>query len=276
MGNYSISAAALQNLKNNNVCTVIDISQRKIKPTVIPSNYTSHGKRKCRRADPIRTIEEIQAIKDYLLNNGKESLRNRNYLLFILGISVGLRGCDLLRLKIKDVVNVNGYVVDELSCYESKTHKMNHPILNDAAKEAIVQYLNTLPNPQADDYLFCADGRSTPMTPNNLYVLMNNIQKQLNLPYHLGAHSLRKTFAYWTIKLHSDDPNIIYSLQEMLNHDSPKTTLHYSGHTKESLCVMYKDMSDVVNGNITTEETTDKIENQLDQILALLTSGSDN
>lgn len=269
MNNYAISAVAKHSLKN--VCNITDISHRMVQQvTAPPSNYTSHGKRKASPADAIRTIEEIQAVKNYLLTSGKPNLRQRNYLLFVLGTSVGLRSCDLLRLKIKDVINSNGFVVDEISCFESKTHKMNHPILNNEAKKAIVDYINSLTYVDAENYLFRSEGRSTQMTVGNLYAIMQKIKKDLNLPYHLGAHSLRKTFAYWTIRLHMDDPNVIYSLQEMLNHDSLKTTLHYSGQTREDLRTMYNDMADVIAGTVKTDSITNKIEDKLDKMISIL------
>ena len=273
MSSFAISSTAQHYLKSS--CNVIDISSRNLKPAPAPSNYTSHGKRKARPAEAIRTIEEVQAVKNYLLTSGKPGLRQRNYLMFVLGISVGLRSCDLLRLKVKDVVDCNGYVVDELSCYESKTKKMNHPIINDEAKKAIVDYLNSETYINADDYLFRAEGRDTPISVENLYMLMKKVEKELALPYHLGAHSMRKTFAYWTIRLHMNEPNVIYSLQEMLNHDSLKTTLHYSGQTHEDLRTLYNDMSGVLTGNVKTSAVTNKTEDKLDTILSLLLSDDD-
>ena len=262
-------------LKHSTIANVIDVSNLKVKvEKPAPSIYTSQGKLKARPCDAIRSEEDIQRVAHHLLTTGEESQRLRNYMLFVVGISVGLRACDLLRIKIKDVLHVNGYIVDELLIFESKTSKMNHPILNDEAKTAIAQYLNSLPSYSPEDYLFKARGKAK-MEEHSVYGIMRKVQKELDLPYHLGAHSLRKTFAYWTIKLHYDDQNVIFSLQEMLNHDSVKTTLHYSGHTKEHLRTMYNDIGTVLNGTAKeTPSTTSSMEAKMDMLLEMLGANS--
>ena len=128
---YKISAPISGNVvRNIQTSTNIININRRYTPT--PSNYTAQGKRKATAGDPIRNLSDIQLIKNYY---HERSLRN--YLLFILGISTGLRGKDLLRLKVRDVVDCNGYVVKEIASFESKTNKMNHPFLNDEAQAAV-------------------------------------------------------------------------------------------------------------------------------------------
>ena len=89
---------------------------------------------------------------------------------------------------------------------------------------------------------------------------MVKIKTDLNLPYHLGAHSLRKTFAYWTIKLHPNDLTTMISLQEMLNHDSMNTTLHYAGQTKDKIRPMYADLEKIFNTETIATDKPDKVE----------------
>ena len=61
------------------------------------------------------------------------------------------------------------------------------------------------------------------------------------------------------------------SLQEMLNHDSMLTTLPYSGHTRENLEAMYRDMGAVINGTaVDNLPKTDSVESKLDAILSAL------
>lgn len=244
-------------------CNIYDVSNRH---QVSPSAYTPQGKRKAAPCDPIRSLDDIAAIKNYFLTTGRKSLRQRNYMMFVLGISVGLRGCDLLNLQIRDVLHVNGYIVDEIQAFESKTHKMNYPILNNEAKKAIADYLSSLKSYSPKDYLI-PNQTGGKMDGNTLYNIIKAAQLKLDLPYNLGAHSLRKTFAYWTIALHQNDVNVLASLQEMLNHDSMKTTLHYSGHTKDHLRTLYSDIELVLNGeakNVPAEKLT--INEKIDMI----------
>ena len=151
--------------------------------------------------------------------------------------------------------------MDEMRAFESKTRKSIYPFINEAAKQALSSYLDSLSSFSYSDYLFSKTSSSQePMTPNNLYKLMVKIKTDLNLPYHLGAHSLRKTFAYWTIKLHPNDLTTMISLQEMLNHDSMNTTLHYAGQTKDKIRPMYADLEKIFNEETIASDKPDKVE----------------
>ena len=48
--------------------------------------------------EPIRDPDDIQAMKDYL-----KEWNERNYMLFVFGINLGLRISDIIKLKVKDV-----------------------------------------------------------------------------------------------------------------------------------------------------------------------------
>lgn len=258
-------------LNEDTGCTHISMSRYSPSP-VNNSNYTSQGKRKASPSDPIRSQEDITKIKEYLLNNGRTlQIRLRNYALFTLGISIGVRGKDLVRLKIGDVLNPDGSVMDEIKVFESKTRKTIYPFINDTAKDAIISYLDSLPSYSYSDALFSKFGKSVePMEVDNLYMLMLKIKKDLDLPYHMGAHTLRKTFAYWTIKLHPNDLSTMISLQEMLNHSSMQTTLHYAGQTKDKIKNMYYDLNQVLTDN--TIITEPKSENKIDKLFDLFSS----
>lgn len=263
---YNTSNLAPNIFQNQDTgCTHITMSCTS-NTTLNNSNYTSQGKRKASPCDPIRKQEDIVKVKDYLLNNGRTlQLRLRNYALFTLGICIGVRGADLLRLKIKDVLNPDGTIVDELRVFESKTRKTIYPFVNDTAKDALSSYLNALERFSYEDVLFSKFGHpNEEMTTDNLYKLMVKVKNDLKLPYHLGAHSLRKTFAYWTIKLHPNDLKTMVSLQEMLNHSSMHTTLHYAGQTKDVIKPMYSDLGKIFsNSEINTEQT---ISNKIDML----------
>ena len=58
--------------------------------------------------EPIRDPLKIIAIK----RNLRKEKNPRNYLLFTMGINLALRISDLLALKVKDVVNEKGEIVD--------------------------------------------------------------------------------------------------------------------------------------------------------------------
>ena len=225
-------------------------------------------------SEPITSISDIQRLKEYFKNGRNKLICLRNSALFIMGVSTGLRCVDLTSLGIEDVMDKNGNILDEISCCESKTHKMNHPKLNNEVKAILKEYISArkakYPDTSDDEILFASQNDRLNLDSHSVYHIMRKAQKDLNLPYHLGAHSLRKTFAYWTIRQHYYDQNIMFSLQEMLNHDSLKTTLHYSGHTKEHLAKMYGDMASVVNGTAVPAKIISPEEKKIDKILSII------
>lgn len=69
------------------------------------------------KATPIKKIEDINKVIDYL--QGKEKWRD--LCIFVLGINVGLRCSDLMSLKVCDVLDETGHIVDEVQLVEKKT-----------------------------------------------------------------------------------------------------------------------------------------------------------
>jgi integrase len=183
--------------------------------------------------EPLKSIKDIQKIKQYLL--GKES--KRDYLLFVLGINIGLRAGDLLSLRVKDVYKNRG-VVDSLPLKEQKTDKNRDTMLNQSAKEAIQLYLNSNKlNP--DDYLFQSRKGNEPISVGSLHKLIKTTLRELHIKGNYGTHTLRKTFAYQ--RYANGIP--LETLQEILNHSSSKVTLRYIGITKEVIIDAYNSVN---------------------------------
>ncbi len=89
--------------------------------------------------EPIRDRRKITAIKKIL-----KATNLRNYCLFTLGINSGLRISDLLKLKIKDVINEEYKLRDRITIKENKTGKVKNFPIADTAKKAITEYLKCL------------------------------------------------------------------------------------------------------------------------------------
>ena len=224
-------------------CRHFEVERKKVKRST--SLYTSRGVKKCTEDEPIRTREHILAAQRFFLTKGKTQFhRLRNYMLFILGCSTGLRGCDLLDLKISDVLNDNGSIKSHILTIENKTRKTNTPMINNAAREAIRRYLDSLDEINYDEYLIKSD-KGGRMSEVQLYRIMHKLNTELGFEEHIGAHSLRKTFGYWTLKEHPDDAHALAVLQEMLNHSSSLTTLRYCGLTKDDKDVFYGDIASI-------------------------------
>ena len=220
-------------------------------------------------ADPIKDVEDIARIKEYFLTTGNPQWRQRNYTIFCLGISTGLRASDLLDLRVGDVFNDDG-IVDEIVVHEKKTGNLTHTVLNDEIKEVLFNYIQTFDEIDEENWLFPSQSPFGRLQVKSLFRIFKKVQSDLNLSFHFSTHSLRKTFAYWTIRMHYYDQNIIFSLQDMLNHRDIKNTLYYSGHTKDHLKTLYNDMGKVLTGNVEDTPAISSQEQKINQILDML------
>lgn len=194
---------------------------------------------KADEVEPIKSVKDIAKIKQYLI--GKEN--KRDYMLFTVGINVGLRAGDLLSLKIKDVMP-DGTISDKVVVYEEKTDKKREFELNNSAKAAIRLYLDTINIVETDSYLFKSRKGDGALTVESAHKIIKTTLRELNIKGNYGTHSLRKTFAYHIyINNIRSNPTIINTLQRMLNHSSGAVTLRYIGITKEVISDVYNSLN---------------------------------
>lgn len=203
------------------------------------NNKTSRGINKAEEVEPLKNVKDIAKVKQFLL--GKTN--KRDYMLFVVGINVGLRAGDLLRLKIKDVL-IDNEIVDSVTITEEKTTKRRVFELNKSAKEAINLYLSTLKDIDVDSYLFKSRKGTESLTVESAHKIIKTTLRELNIKGNYGTHTLRKTFAYHCYMNNiKDNPTIINTLQRMLNHSSASVTLRYIGITKEVITDIYNSLN---------------------------------
>lgn len=70
----------------------------------------------------------------------------------------------------------------------------------------------------------------------------------VGIEYPVSCHSSRKTFGYWSEKIHPDDPQSLYILQNILAHDDIRTTMKYIGLTTERKRQYFVDISEFIRG----------------------------
>lgn len=203
-------------------------------------NKTSRGINKAQEVEPIKSLKDIQKVKQYLA--GKDN--KRDYMLFVVGINVGLRAGDLLQLRVKDILS-NGKIDDSVKLKEDKTDKYREFTLNNSAKDAIRVYLDSIKGYSPDDYLFkSTKGDNNPLTVESAHKIIKTLLRDLNIKGNYGTHTLRKTFAYHTYTNNiKDNPAILDTLQKMLNHSSTSVTLRYIGITKEVITDVYNSLN---------------------------------
>ena len=183
--------------------------------------------------DPIKDKKDIIRIAKYFYEKGQY----RNELLFLIGCSIGLRGCDLVDLKVGDI-NPQTY---QIRVKEQKTGKYRVVTLNALAAEAYNALIESIPNRTKETYLFQSERKGNCRIDRHSFGrILRQAQHDLNLPYRLGTHSMRKTFAYHIFMDNQQSPEILAYLQALLNHRDSKTTLRYIGLEAERSESLYR------------------------------------
>ena len=184
-----------------------------------------------REVEAIKNIRDISKIKQFLL--GKDN--KRDYLLFVLGINVGLRIGDLLSLKVKDVIDEFGKIKGAVIITEQKTNKRRHFELNKSARRAINLYLSSIKAQKSETYLFASRKGNKPLTTRSAHKIIKTTLRELGIKGNYGTHSLRKTFGY-----HRYNSGVtVETLQKVFNHSSSTVTLSYIGIDREVICDAY-------------------------------------
>ena len=142
--------------------------------------------------EPIRDIKKITAIKELL----KQESNPRNYLLFVLGVNLGLRISDLLRLKIKDVLDSQGNIAEYINIRESKTKKEKKIKINQISREAIEYFFKNVKLNEPDQYLFRSEEENKPIDRVRVWQLIQSWTRKVGLKGNFGTHTLRKTWGY--------------------------------------------------------------------------------
>ena len=178
--------------------------------------------------EPIRDPRKVAAIKKML----KGQDHPRDYLLFVMGINTALRIGDLLRLRVGDVLDERGEVVEFLHVKEQKTGKSKRVKLNDSTREALRHYFTRVPVTDPDAPLFPTRS-GKPLDRTQAWRLINSWCETVGLTQgRYGAHTLRKTWGYMARRYHGIPIELI---QAKLGHSSPAITRRYIGITGDEI-----------------------------------------
>lgn len=194
----------------------------------------------------IQSKEDIQRLKDYFLyktnNSNNQPKRERNYALVTFGFNTALRASDILNLKISDIFDENNNYRQNIIIREQKTGKKKDLFLNDTLKEALNLYLSTRDNITPDEYLFASSNKKNnyKLDVRSFSRLMKEAGREIGLSERLGSHTCRKTFARQVLSNNPNNPNIIISVSQALNHSSPSVTYRYADITKTEMQMLYE------------------------------------
>lgn len=155
--------------------------------------------------NPITDRDILEKMKSYL-----EKRNFRNYLIFRVGLNLGLSVQDLLHLRIEDVLNKDFFTCQSCQIQISKS-----------LQEEIQGHIGS----QKKGYLFVSSS-GKPLSRFQLYIILQNAAKAVGYKESIGAITFRKTFAYWAYREKLVDLPL---LSKYLNHHTVEYTLNYLG-----------------------------------------------
>ncbi|MGY3717168.1 site-specific integrase [Sutcliffiella cohnii] len=166
---------------------------------------------------PIRSEEKVHAMTSFLKKRSK-----RNYIMFIIGIGVGLRISDILQLKKEDLLR------SHIVVKEKKTNKPNRIRIPPPMRKELIEYAKEL---EDGEYIIKSrQGENKPIDRSTAYRILREAAEYVSLE-EIGTHTLRKTFGYHFYKQTQN----IGMLQQIFNHSSPEITLRYIGIDQDSM-----------------------------------------
>ncbi len=212
--------------------------------------------------EPITDGRKIQAMSEYLKAHNR-----RDYLMFILGINIGLRISDMLdksvgffrraaelgfvelvpkktdkskeaRLRRGNTVqawsNNIGVVeedTDEIALERgSYRRKKVRVYMSDDVRDLLRAEVEGRDD---DDFMFESRNSmygSKPITRQRAYDMLNEAARAVGITDPIGTHSMRKTFGYWHYQKNKD----VRMLMEIFGHSAEEITLAYIGVTNEA------------------------------------------
>lgn len=168
-------------------------------------------------------------------NDNQKQIAQRNKLLFIIGMNVGIRGSDLRTLKWSfffdrqngELKFKNFYVLQPMK--QRKQKKFVKLFFNQTVKTAINNYIAEYPIENLDSYLFSSRKGNEPITVKALWRIIKDAAIEAGIQQNIGSHSLRKSFGFWCWHQAEDKNKALVILQQIFNHSSTQVTARYIG-----------------------------------------------
>ncbi|MDF2878615.1 MAG: phage integrase family protein [Clostridia bacterium] len=198
--------------------------------------------RKKRPAKPIKDIEKVLDIQDYLRYKNE-----RDYVLFVLGIATGYRAGDLVKLKVRDIKDALDYgyflILEGKKVNSKRIRKENIKPREVKIISKLDKILREYIRDKKDfEYIFQSRKGNKYITVSHVSRILRTAGEWFGL-HNISAHSMRKTYAY-TIYMESGKD--IVAVKELLGHSSIEITKRYLGLDRET----YDKYSDKLNGLI--------------------------
>lgn len=174
--------------------------------------------------EPIKNKNDVKRIENYLKNNVRDRI------IWLIGITSGLRVSDILGLDVAEVKNKN-----TIKILEKKTGKYKEFPIHNKVASLLSDFIK---DRKLNEPLFLGkQGRR--LDRREVYRFINHACKELGIDVNVGTHTMRKTFGYHHYKQFKD----IVILQKIFNHSSQSITLRYIGVAQDEINESYKKFS---------------------------------
>lgn len=186
--------------------------------------------RRKRPANPLKSKKDVLDIQDYLKYKNE-----RDYILFLLGVTTGYRAGDLVALKVRDIkqaIKYGEFVIEEGKKFNNanvkeKNRKARAVVLLPRLEKILKDYIKDMKD---YEYIFKSrKGNNKPIGVQAVSNILKEAGEYFGL-YNISAHSMRKTYAY---KIYMDTGCDIVAVKELLGHRSIEETKAYIGLDQE-------------------------------------------
>ena len=183
------------------------------------------------KVEPIRNMKDILTIEDKLFAMGTPR-GDRMFVMFEVGILLGLRIGDMVKLKVGDIRDKESFrFIPEKTdthgddpkykpkeCYVTIAPELRNLMRNMFA--GVPDDYPILQSQRKDPY-----GRPKRINRQTAWEDMKLIKSMCHIDFPFGCHTLRKTFGYHVYQKNHD----VAWLQDWFQHSSPAVTLVYIG-----------------------------------------------
>lgn len=209
-----------------------------------------------RTVQPYESFSQIMKILDYL----EYWDRYRDYALFMVGLSTGLRISDLVRLDVKHVYDTSlGQFKKVIDINEKKTGKstvtnLDEMIITESMIMALTKYFDHIKwDIHPDDPLFKSDRMSKDgtfyLSECQGWRIVKKATEDAKVNVKAGSHTLRKTFLNianavgTTSRLGNGNGMVLSDVMVLARHSKITTTLRYTSLMKSRLISLRKGVS---------------------------------
>lgn len=200
-----------------------------------------------------RTEEELKAVYSVLdnrienaANKEDRQIANRDKLLFVLGIHLGIRASDLRTLRWSFFFDDDGKFRESYTIQpkkQKKYHKFVTLFFNETVKKAISNYLELYPYEDVNALLFKSRQSDDSIKEGTIWYIIDKIAKEAGIKQNIGSHSLRKTFGYWIWHEAQDKNKALVVLMRIFGHSDTATTSKYIGITTDEISETFDSLS---------------------------------